>query len=190
MPRPRRDRAAGPDHHLRLRLGSHGAVADRVQRACEAVAIPKVERERACLAALVQTHIARRYRVPGEGKTSRASLDRAAQQAHWDWFQRGRSGSGRPDVAYGSFAGSRLDGFPRRWGSLRVGRSHAVEPQPRRLERGRACALQPQLGIASIDDAARIRDTMLQGLMAAPAGARPERASTDLVCALSAARWR
>ena len=71
----------------------------------------KVERERARLAALVQTHIARQYRVPGEGKTSRGSLDRAAQQAHWDWFQRGRSGSGRLDVAYGSFCGSRLDGF-------------------------------------------------------------------------------
>lgn len=124
----------------------------------------KVERERARLAALVQTHIARRYRVPGEGKTSRGSLDRAAQQAHWDWSQRGRSGSGRLDVAYGSFAGSRLDGFRAagarfEWVDLRGSNLNLADWSEVEL-------VHCNLSLSSLSSTrfrgARIRDTMLQ----------------------------
>jgi len=43
--------------------------------------------------------------------TQRASLDCAAQEAHWNWVQRGRTGEGRFDVAGISVPHGRFDGL-------------------------------------------------------------------------------
>lgn len=77
---------------------------------------PRVDEERSRLAKLVRDRLARKERdpvapiEPAEPVAPRGSLDRAAQEAHWDWCRRGRTGAGRFDVAHRSLPRSRLDG--------------------------------------------------------------------------------
>ncbi len=70
----------------------------------------RVDAQRAQLAGLVRTRVAAKQSAAGDEMPPRGSLDDAAQRAHWDWVQRGRTGAGRFDVV-GVFATrARLDG--------------------------------------------------------------------------------
>jgi hypothetical protein len=69
-----------------------------------------VDRQREQLAQLVKARVAARKAEP-ETVAPRGSLDRQAQKAHWDWFQRGKTGEGRLDVVGLTATKGLYDGF-------------------------------------------------------------------------------